>query len=333
MQSYKSQQASALHSVRTSRAARSFVAAGANNGLPPLKLRVQSPTGADDGSIVSLKIVDRSGALVNAADFYEFMRQHFCEIYHLHRALKDHVDGYDDCEHSTDMFQDAYDALHEEGYFGPRAGDETKPWPVFNLFYGPGTWVHLYGIARRIYEAHGRADGHARKPPPRCFEALYARRIFERANSPDDTLNHTLEFVGGVFLPRNDLQAVMSDVVDSFNENYMSEWDGWSDEAWIQTYCRKDQIVTSARNVPSWMKAFWKAAVWDHVQIQAEGGAGGGGSDLLWIVYQDDGRTDPITDRTTDDPDEAVKLICEQLNALDADQRADVLARVNASFA
>ena len=55
----------------------------------------------------------------------------------------------------------------------------------------------------------------------------------------------------------------MSDVVDSFNENY-TPWDGWTREP---TYCRKDQIVTSV--------AFWKAV------FVAEGGAAQGGSDLL----------------------------------------------------
>ena len=330
MQSYKSQQANALHSVRTSRAARSFVAAGANNGLPPLKLRVQSPTGADDGSIVSLKIVDRSGALVNAADFYEFMRQHFCEIYHLHRALRDHVDGYDD-SHGTDMFQDAYNVLHREGYFGVHMWQMTRPWPVFDLFCGPRAFSHLYGIARRIYEAHDRADGRARKPPPRSFEALYARRIFERANSPDDTLNHTLEFVGGIFLPRNEFQTVMGDVVASYNEVYTPNTGGWGGEAWIQTYFRKDHIYE--RNVPRWMKTFWSAVVAAHVRIQAEGGAGLGGGDLLWIVYQDDGRADAVAERdVADDADEAFKLIYEQLSALDLDRRTAVVARVNAWF-
>ena len=58
-----------------------------------------------------------------------------------------------------------------------------------------------------------------------------------------------------------------------------------------------------------------------------------GGGDLLWIVYQDDGRADAVAERdVADDADEAFKLIYEQLSALDLDRRAAVLARVNAWF-
>ena len=58
-----------------------------------------------------------------------------------------------------------------------------------------------------------------------------------------------------------------------------------------------------------------------------------GGGDLLWIVYQDDGRADAVAERdVADDADEAFKLIYEQLSALDLDRRTAVLARVKASF-
>ena len=62
---YKAQRDAALASIRGGRVARSFVEAGANDGLPALHLDYSG----DDSDSYELKLYDRAGALVNADDY------------------------------------------------------------------------------------------------------------------------------------------------------------------------------------------------------------------------------------------------------------------------
>ena len=247
---YKAQRDAALASVRGGRAARSFVEAGANDGLPALHLDYSG----DDSDSYELKLYDRAGALVNADDFYEFLRQQFHEVYALHHALRRHVDEYDESQRGgwdnsdtewtgTDgrttrtsyqavdwvhwAFRDAYRILKAEGHFDPL----HRLWPLTRLFEHMDGWA----LARRLDETR------AKNPAPGSWETRYARAVCERAAVPDVLQSHVLEFVGGTFLPRNSLQPILDELIDENVDRMHPEIRSW--EMSLRVFCRKDDFV------------------------------------------------------------------------------------------
>ena len=247
---YKAQRDAALASVRGGRAARSFVEAGANDGLPALHLDYSG----DDSDSYELKLYDRAGALVNADDFYEFLRQQFHEVYALHHALRRHVDEYDESQRGgwdnsdtewtgTDgrttrtsyqavdwvhwAFRDAYRILKAEGHFDPL----HRLWPLTRLFEHMDGWA----LARRLDETR------AKNPAPGSWETRYARAVCERAAVPDVLQSHVLEFVGGTFLPRNSLQPILDELIDENVDRMHPEIRSW--EMSLRVFCRKEDFV------------------------------------------------------------------------------------------
>ena len=247
---YKAQRDAALASVRGGRAARSFVEAGANDGLPALHLDYSG----DDSDSYELKLYDRAGALVNADDFYEFLRQQFHEVYALHHALRRHVDEYDESQRGgwdnsdtewtgTDgrttrtsyqavdrvhwAFRDAYSILKAEGHFDPL----HRLWPLTRLFEHMDGWA----LARRLDETR------AKNPAPGSWETRYARAVCERAAVPDVLQSHVLEFVGGTFLPRNSLQPILDELIDENVDRMHPEIRSW--EMSLRVFCRKEDFV------------------------------------------------------------------------------------------
>ena len=233
---YKAQRDAALASVRGGRASRSFVEAGANDHLPALHLDYSG----DDSDSYELKLYDRAGALVNADDFYEFLRQQFHEVYALHHALRRHVDEYDESQRGgwdnsdtewtgTDgrttrtsyqavdrvhwAFRDAYRILKAEGHFDPL----HRLWPLTRLFEHMDGWA----LARRLDETR------AKNPAPGSWETRYARAVCERAAVPDVLQSHVLEFVGGTFLPRNSLQPILDELIDENVDRMHPEIRSW----------------------------------------------------------------------------------------------------------
>ena len=247
---YAVQRDAALASVRGGRAARSFVEAGANDHLPALHLSYSG----DDSDSYELKLYDRAGALVNADDFYEFLRQQFHEVYALHHALRRHVEEDDESQRGgwdnsdteftgTDgrttrtsyqavdrvhwAFRDAYRILKAEGHFDPL----HRLWPLTRLFEHMDGWA----LARRLDETR------AKKPAPGSFAARYAHAVCERAAVPDVLQSHVLEFVGGTFLPRNRLQPILDELIYENVDRMHPEIRSW--EMSLRVFCRKEDFV------------------------------------------------------------------------------------------
>ena len=239
---YISQRDAALACVRQGRVARSFVAAGANDDLPTLHLSYSG----DATDRHDLKLYDRSGALVNAADFYEFLRQQFREVYALDQALRRHVERYDETKRgewegeelfgswrtsygSRDFvhqaFRDAYHILKEEGHFNPL----FQLWPLTKLFGD----MDGCALACRLDEMR------AKQLPP--FEARYARAACEQANVPDVNLNIVLEFLSGTFLPREGLQPILDYLIKENVDSMHPEIRTW--ELSMEVFCCKGDDV------------------------------------------------------------------------------------------
>ena len=205
--------------VHVTRPHRSFVAPGANANLPKLKLR-ENHWSAEDGKeyqVHELNVMDQSGAMVPAKDFYEYLRQQFCEICALIHALKDYMDDVDyanelnSYERTRFCFQfwDAFAELDKRNLqLGPWPA-AIHPWPLRLLFYEmqPPIDILLSQQARNFKR-----------------EESLVRMVCARRLSIADPVKIIVGFLGGrvgvqaTFLPRDELAAAMNDLVESYND-------------------------------------------------------------------------------------------------------------------
>lgn len=186
----------ALAAVQGSRASRSFVAPGANANLPRLILRV------DDDEPIPLMVEDQSGALVPAADFYEWIRQQFCELCALRHAIHENAMGW---QFPHQIFMDLWDDLREEGHFQP------IPHTFDLLFAHMSHSVPFWML-----------DSHTDRLRERELES--AREIFTQHLGTEDPLRIIRPYLGGVdlsdatFLPRAELPAVFDHLMATFRK-------------------------------------------------------------------------------------------------------------------
>ena len=204
--------------VHATRPHRSFVAPGANANLNKLKLR-EKHWSAEDGKkyqVHELNVMDQSGAMVPAKDFYEYLRQQFCEICALIHALKDNMDDVDYAneEHSYEQtrfcfqFWDAFAELDKRN-LQLHPGAAIHPWPLRLLFYEmqPPIDILLSQQARNFKR-----------------EESLVRMVCARRLSIADPVKIIVGFLGGrvgvqaTFLPRDELAPAMNDLVESYND-------------------------------------------------------------------------------------------------------------------
>jgi len=195
----------ALAAVRGSRASRSFVAAGANANLPRLVLLhkvIKTDRFVKDCEPVPLMVVDQSGALVPAADFYEWIRQQFCELCALRHAIEENA-MYWHFPHQ--IFMQLWQKLRNEGHFFP------IPKTLDDFF------VHM-SHSVPAWMLHSHTDRLRKR------ELESAREIFARRLGTEDPLRIIRPYLGGVdlsdatFLPRAELPAVVDHLMATFRK-------------------------------------------------------------------------------------------------------------------
>ena len=281
----------ALAAVRGSRASRSFVAPGANANLPRLVFR------EEDAEPVPLMVVDQSGALVPAADFYEWIRQQFCELCALRHAIHENAMGW---QYPHQIFMDLWHKLLREGHFEPIPA-------TFKLLF-----VHM-SHSVPAWMLHSHTDRLRER------ELESAREIFARRLGTEDPLRIIRPYLGGVdlsdatFLPRAELPAVVDHLIATFRkEGGAHGWNGairiyageqGDEAAWRGVGC---QAVGQLRNEEEGIGLYWKIYregddtddEFDDDEMPYDVGAGG--PDAMATEYH--GRY-PVLSDTEDDTD------------------------------
>ena len=212
----------ALAAVRGSRAARSFVAPGANANLPRLVLRVSHASKPEP-----LMVVDQSGALVPAADFYEWIRQYFCELCALRHAIEEHAM---DWQYPHKIFIDLWPTLRGEGHFNPVSS--TLESFLGHMSHSVPFWM---------------LDSHTDRLREREFES--AREIFTQHLGTEDPLRIIRPYLGGVdlsdatFLPRAELPAVFDHLMATFRQGEKGALFSWNGAIRIYAGDQGDEAV------------------------------------------------------------------------------------------
>jgi hypothetical protein len=222
MSTVKPEYDKAVLSVSVSRRHRSFVAAGANADLPRLKFRYKTwgPTRGRDCYTEVLEVMDQSGALVPAADIYQYLRQQFCEHCALILALTDHIAAVDyvgdefarEKDNLIEAFVPGFYDLDEKNHFDPLPG------PLLYLFgYLVPPWEILLAQQARNHER----------------EASLARMVCAQRLNVADAVNVIVGFLGGrigvqtSFLTRDELRTAMNTLVASYNDQAESDRGGY----------------------------------------------------------------------------------------------------------
>ena len=193
----------ALAAVQGSRASRSFVAPGANANLPRLVLRVSHTSNSHTSKPEPLMVVDQSGALVPAADFYEWIRQQFCELCALRHAVEEHAMPW---HYAYQIFMQLRQDLRVMGHFQP------MPHTLKEVFF-----VHM-SHSVPFWMLNSQSDRLRER------ELESAREIFARRLGTEDPLRIIRPYLGGVdlsdatFLPRAELPAVVDHLMDTFRK-------------------------------------------------------------------------------------------------------------------
>lgn len=226
----------ALAAVRGSRASRSFVAAGANANLPRLILLQK------DCVPIPLLVVDQGGALVPAADFYEWIRQQFCELCALRHAIEENAMPW---HYAYQIFMQLWQELRDEGHFQPipKMLDDF----FVHMSHSVPFWM-LNSQSDRLLER----------------ELESAREIFAQRLGTEDPLRIIRPYLGGVdlsdatFLPRAELPAVIDHLMATFRKEEGKR--GWNhairiyageqgdEAAWRGVGC---QVVGERRKISS----------------------------------------------------------------------------------
>ena len=189
----------ALAAVRGSRASRSFVAPGANANLPRLVYRM------NDGEPVPLEVVDQSGALVPAADFYEWIRQQFCELCALRHAIEENAMPWN---YAYQIFMQLWQDL--------------RVMPTCHFQPIPPTLDHVLFVHMSHSVPFWMLNSQSDRLRERELES--AREIFARRLGTEDPLRIIRPYLGGVdlsdatFLPRAELPAVVDHLIATFRK-------------------------------------------------------------------------------------------------------------------
>ena len=242
----------ALAAVRGSRASRSFVAPGANANLPRLVFR------EEDCEPIPLMVEDQSGALVPAADFYEWIRQQFCELCALRHAIEENAM---DWHYPHSIFIGLWLKLRREGHFQPIPH-------TFDLFF-----VHMSHSV-----PFWMLDSHTDRLRERELES--AREIFARRLGTEDPLRIIRPYLGGVdlsdatFLPRAELPAVVDHLMATFRKEQGKQ--GWNSA--IRIYAGEQGDEAAWRGVG--------CQVFGQLRNEQDGGG------YSWKIYREGADTD-----------------------------------------
>ena len=159
-----------------------------------------------------LRVVDQSGALVPAADFYEWIRQQFCELCALRHAIEENA-MYWHFPHQ--IFMDLWDKLRREGHFEPIPA--TFYLFFFHMSHSVPAWM-LHSHTDRLRER----------------ELESAREIFAQRLGTEDPLRIIRPYLGGVdlsdatFLPRAELPAVFDHLMATFRKGEKGVGFAWN---------------------------------------------------------------------------------------------------------
>lgn len=188
----------ALSAYRNSRAARSFVVPRANTNARRVMFRQHSyPIDCEPDLLM---VEDQSGAEVPAADFYEWVRQQYCELCALRKVVDEHVPAFDDpFETFFGTVQDLVmtDSWGSRGPFPPEL--------LELLFVFDDTFLSKIVSSQRY--RHDRRE-------------VVLREVLGQRLSVVDPLNVIVSFLevdDEMFLPRAELPVVLEHLVESFN--------------------------------------------------------------------------------------------------------------------